>query len=118
MEGKTTSNAAQLKVTVGRPRPADLQLLRGRGAHQSPLHIPPLLPDGFLARPATVGQVTGATPADSIPHPRSALVGQCPIVEIQVNDHAVQCLVDTGSQDTVFAESLCKELFGQSLGQG
>ncbi len=43
--------------------------------------------------------------------PRDRIVGHCPLVEIQVNGVKVQCLVDTGSQVTLFSESLSKELF-------
>ncbi len=35
----------------------------------------------------------------------------CPIAEVKVDDIDVKCLVDTGSQVTLFSESLCKELF-------
>lgn len=38
-------------------------------------------------------------------------MGHCPLVEIKVNGVNVRCLVDTGSQVTLFAESLSKELF-------
>ena len=55
---------------------------------------------------------------NSSTHTRNALVGECPIVEIQVNNQTVWCLVDTGSQLTLFSESLCNELFGQLQVQG
>ncbi|XDV39819.1 hypothetical protein PO909_009005 [Leuciscus waleckii] len=42
----------------------------------------------------------------------SRLVGRCPVVVVQVNDQEVQCLLDTGSQVTLFTESLAHELFG------
>ncbi len=60
-----------------------------------------------------MGQVVGTTLIDpSLPTaPRDRLVGHCPLVEIQVNGVKVQCLVDTGSQVTLFSESLSKELF-------
>lgn len=38
-------------------------------------------------------------------------MGHCPLVEINVNGVKVRCLVDTGSQVTLLAESLSKELF-------
>ncbi|KAF4098335.1 hypothetical protein G5714_020365 [Onychostoma macrolepis] len=43
--------------------------------------------------------------------PRDGLVGRCPLVEIKVNGVSVRCLVDTGSQVTLFSESLSKDLF-------
>ncbi len=60
-----------------------------------------------------MGQVVGTPLIDpSLPTaPRDHLVGHCPLVEIQVNGVKVQCLVDTGSQVTLFSESLSKELF-------
>jgi transposase InsO family protein len=39
-------------------------------------------------------------------------VGRCPVVMVQVNGQKVQCLLDTGSQVTLFSESLSRELFG------
>ncbi len=60
-----------------------------------------------------MGQVVGTPLIDpSLPTaPRDHLVRHCPLVEIQVNGVKVQCLVDTGSQVTLFSESLSKELF-------
>lgn len=49
---------------------------------------------------------------DPLPVPWDFLIGQCPVVEIHVNGKAVQCVVDTGSQVTLFSEGLCKEIFG------
>ncbi|KAF4116578.1 hypothetical protein G5714_004067 [Onychostoma macrolepis] len=68
---------------------------------------------GFLELPATVGQVVGTPLIDPslTTAPGDRLVGHCPLVEIQVNGVKVQCLVDTGSQVTLFSESLSKELF-------
>ncbi|KAF4116543.1 hypothetical protein G5714_004032 [Onychostoma macrolepis] len=43
--------------------------------------------------------------------PRDGLVGRCHLVEIKVNGVSVRCLVDTGSQVTLFSESLSKDLF-------
>ncbi|MGL5209396.1 reverse transcriptase domain-containing protein [Cetobacterium sp.] len=69
---------------------------------------------GFLGYPATVGQVVGTPLLDpQLPTtPNEHLVGRCPVVAIQVNGRTVQCLLDTGSQVTLFAESLTRELFG------
>ncbi|KAL7862811.1 hypothetical protein SRHO_G00117950 [Serrasalmus rhombeus] len=39
------------------------------------------------------------------------MAGVCPLVDVKVDGVDVKCLVDTGSQVTMFAESLCKELF-------
>ncbi len=77
------------------------------------MRLSPRFTGGFLELPATVGQVVGTTLIDpSLPTaPRDRLVGHCPLVEIQVNGVKVQCLVDTGSQVTLFSESLSKELF-------
>lgn len=49
---------------------------------------------------------------------KDVLVGQCPVVSVKVNNQDVQCLVDTGSQVTMFSESLCKELFHEQEPQG
>ncbi|KAL7862813.1 hypothetical protein SRHO_G00117970 [Serrasalmus rhombeus] len=43
--------------------------------------------------------------------PQPAMAGVCPLVDVKVDGVDVKCLVDTGSQVTMFAESLCKELF-------
>lgn len=82
---------------------------------ESPVFLPTWFSGGFLAPPATVGQVAG-TPVRDLrpsPSPRDILFGQCPVVEVGVNDQKIQCLVDTGSQVTLFTESLCKELFNE-----
>lgn len=42
---------------------------------------------------------------------RDDWVGRCPTVEVQVNGVKLNCLVDTGSQVTLFSESLALELF-------
>lgn len=66
-----------------------------------------------------MGQVFGTHSIDPpfSPAPRDQLVGRCPTIEIQVNNKRVQCLVDTGSQVTLFSESLSKELFDGYRGQ-
>ncbi|KAG1936037.1 interleukin-1 receptor accessory protein-like 1-A [Pimephales promelas] len=85
----------------------------GRG----PLHRPlrPVGPrfQGFLVPPATVGQVAGTPLCDplSVPVARDDWVGHCPTVEVQANGVTIDCLVDTGSQVTLFSESLAQELF-------
>lgn len=65
----------------------------------------------ILASSATVGRVARTPLNDPSPIPRDVLVGQCPVVKIHVNGKEVQCLVDTGSQVTLFSEGLCKEVF-------
>lgn len=61
--------------------------------------------------PATVGQVAGPSlKGPSIPL-RETITGTCPLVEIKFDGAPVQFLVDTGSQVTIFTESICKELF-------
>ncbi|KAG1940729.1 interleukin-1 receptor accessory protein-like 1-A [Pimephales promelas] len=54
----------------------------------------------------------------SMPIPRDDWVGHCPTVKIQVNGVEVACLVDTGSQVTLFSESLSRELFKGRRPQG
>ena len=70
---------------------------------------------GFLALPVTVGQVAGTLPIGPFSPPRNSLIGQCPTIDVQVRGKKIRCLVDTGSQVTLFSESLCKELFNQQL---
>lgn len=66
---------------------------------------------GFLGVPATVGQVAGPVLKGPSIHLRETIAGICPLVELKVDGTPVQCLVDTGSQVTIFTESLCKKLF-------
>lgn len=61
-----------------------------------------------------MGQVSGAPQQDPLTPSRDSLIGHCPQVDVQVNDKNVRCLIDTGSQITMFSESLCNELFGKS----
>lgn len=61
-----------------------------------------------------MGQVSGAPQQDPLTPSRDSLIGHCPQVDVQVNDKNVRCLIDTGSQVTMFSESLCNELFGKS----
>ncbi|KAG1960358.1 interleukin-1 receptor accessory protein-like 1-A [Pimephales promelas] len=85
----------------------------GRGPLRRPLR--PVGPrfQGFLVLPATVGQVAGTPLRDplSVPVARDDWVGHCPNVEVQANGVTIDCLVDTGSQVTLFSESLAQELF-------
>nr|XP_055069239.1 uncharacterized protein LOC129450446 [Misgurnus anguillicaudatus] len=46
------------------------------------------------------------------------MVGHSPVAEVKVCGKWIQCLVDTGSQVTMFAESLSKEIFGQGGTKG
>lgn len=41
----------------------------------------------------------------------ATIASACPVAEVKVDDVDVKCLVDTGSQVTLFSENLCKELF-------
>ena len=38
------------------------------------------------------------------------MTGDCPLVDVKVDDVDIKCLVDTGSQVTLFSESVCNEL--------
>lgn len=60
-----------------------------------------------------MGQVAGTPLCDpsSVPALRDDWVGRCPTVEVQANGVTINCLVDTGSQVTLFSESLAQELF-------
>lgn len=58
-----------------------------------------------------MGQVTGTPSPDPALPARNDVVGQCPTVDVYVNATKIKCLVDTGSQVTLFSQSLCKELF-------
>lgn len=67
-----------------------------------------------------MGRVVG-TPLDDPPigaGSKDRLVGHSPVVEVQVCGVKVPCLVDTGSQVTLFAESLSQELFGDQRMHG
>lgn len=67
-----------------------------------------------------MGQVSGAPSGDplSMPTLKDDWVGRCPTVEIQVSGVKIKCLVDTGSQVTLFSESLSRELFKDHRFQG
>ncbi|MGL5293021.1 MAG: retropepsin-like aspartic protease, partial [Aeromonas sp.] len=69
---------------------------------------------GFLESPATVGQVVGTPLLDPFASTTSLsrLIGHCPVVVAQVNGQEIRCILDTGSQVTLFTESLAHELFG------
>ena len=63
--------------------------------------------------PATVGQVggdSGEAPQES--PERSAVIGTCPLVELEVGGVRVPCMLDTGSQVTMFSQSFFKKHFG------
>ena len=66
---------------------------------------------GFLVCPAAMGQAAGNPPHDPQIPARAALVGECPVLKVKVDNIEIECLADTGSQVTLFNESLCKELF-------
>lgn len=44
-------------------------------------------------------------------HSDVKITGTCPQVTVKVDKEDVQCYLDTGSQVTLFSESLCNELF-------
>lgn len=39
------------------------------------------------------------------------MTGDCPLADIEVDNIKIRCLVDTGSQVTLFSESVCREFF-------
>ena len=39
------------------------------------------------------------------------MTGDCPLTDVEVDNIKIRCLVDTGSQVTLFSESVCKEFF-------
>lgn len=65
-----------------------------------------------------MGQVSGNPQKDPLFPSRDSLIGQCPQADIRVNNQDVRCLIDTGSQVTMFTEGLCKELFCESCPTG
>lgn len=75
---------------------------------------------GFLEQPATVGHVVGTPLEDPAlaTGSKDGLIGHSPVVEVQVCGTKVPCLVDTGSQVTLFSESLSREVFGRRSMQG
>ncbi|XP_062386494.1 uncharacterized protein LOC134074827 isoform X2 [Sardina pilchardus] len=103
---------------MGRPRAPHLQQMWRSGPRQPSVPPETSVTRGFLMPPATVGQVTGNPLSDPSVSPRDLLVGQCPLVEVKANDKTIRCLVDTGSQVTMFSETLCKELFSDQQPQG
>lgn len=59
--------------------------------------------------------MTGPTSNDPrAPVGQAVVTGACPLVTVQVEGREVQCLLDTGSQVTLFSETLCTELFGNT----
>lgn len=46
------------------------------------------------------------------------MIGHSPVVEVRVGGKKIQCLVDTGSQVTLFSESLSHEVFGRQGARG
>ena len=68
---------------------------------------------GFLSSPATAGQVSGPSHCDPAKcSPKAKLTGDCPLVDVEVDGVNVKCLIDTGSQVTLFSESVCRKLVG------
>lgn len=64
-----------------------------------------------------MGQVTGQSHTDPTEILQEAVVGTCPLVEIWVDGVKVHCLLDTGSQVTLFSESLFNQHFkNKSMG--
>lgn len=73
---------------------------------------------GFLASPATEGQVVGAVNLEQEPKPitsepeteaKSTFVGECPDVLIKINNQTIPFVLDTGSQVTLMSQSLFKK---------
>lgn len=65
---------------------------------------------GFtLPAPATVGQVDGEAAAPSKP----SFIGECPAVEVTAEGVTIPCLLDTGSQVTLFSEAFFKKHFNK-----
>lgn len=83
-----------------------LGLWRGRPRATSLPQTPPT--PGFLVNPVTGEGVTGVKESDGDTVSKPNLVGRCPGVEVEVNGKTIQCLLDTGSQVTLFSESLFK----------
>lgn len=63
--------------------------MRGGGAYWMLLLLQVGIARGFLALPATVGQVARAFHQDPLFPSRDSLTGQCPQVDIKVNDQDV-----------------------------
>ncbi|XP_062374615.1 uncharacterized protein LOC134062574 isoform X2 [Sardina pilchardus] len=60
---------------------------------------------GFLTPSATVGQVAEEGTQTDTPL-KPAFIGQCPEVEVTVHGKNIPCILDTGSQVTLFSQSL------------
>ncbi|XP_073713213.1 uncharacterized protein [Misgurnus anguillicaudatus] len=82
---------------------------------QSPVRAQQSIRRGFLGRPATVGRVAGTPIEDPLGRDssRNQMIGHSPTAEVKVCGNKIQCLVDTSSQVTLFAESLSQEIFGR-----
>ncbi len=66
---------------------------------------------GFLIPPTAVGQAVGAVQTTGpTSQPKSALVGECPDVVIQINGCSIPFILDTGSQVTLLSQSLFRRL--------
>lgn len=66
---------------------------------------------GFSAAPATIGRVTDvANPVEALERPK--VVGRCPEVEVIIQGKKIPCVLDTGSQVTMFGQSFFQRHFG------
>ncbi|KAG1945839.1 interleukin-1 receptor accessory protein-like 1-A [Pimephales promelas] len=125
VKGQMVELSKSLVEELRRGWPSDMPRARDRSysdgnREQGRRPARPAEPRGFLGLPATVGQVAGTPFRDPlpVPIPGDEWVGHCPEVEIQVNGVKINCLVDTGSQVTLFTESLSRELFKDHRLQG
>lgn len=58
---------------------------------------------GFLSCPVTAGRVTGPGPLDAALQ-EPVVVGRCPEVQVSIRERTVPCVLDTGSQVTLFSQ--------------
>lgn len=65
----------------------------------------------FCTCPVAAGQVTGPSPLDTALQ-ESAVVGRCPEVQVSIRGRTVPCVLDTGSQVTLFSQSFFQRHFG------
>ena len=67
---------------------------------------------GFLTASAAVGRVAEEGTQTESPL-KPALIGQCPEVEVTVRGKNIPCILDTGSQVTLFSQSLFQKYVQQ-----
>ena len=72
---------------------------------------------GFLVSSAAAGQVVEEG-TQTTPSTKPSLIGTCPEVIVIAGGKNIPCILDTGSQVTLFSYSLFQQHFGEGLVRG